>query len=157
MTEVEIISTKLDLSNLFDTKTYNISNNELYTTVYNSNFTFFTKIHSFFSLIISQLELLFDYVVFVPSLDGYLSDYKWCTYLLFPLRSLTKLLVHWLDCWRFTSSSKQAHSTKGMYCLLYTWLADLSRYVTKYRAQNDGLFVFLYFAHWQSARPTFVD
>lgn len=62
MTEVEIISTKLDLFNLFDTKTYNISNNELYTTVYNSNFTFFTKIHSFFSLIISQLELLFDYV-----------------------------------------------------------------------------------------------
>lgn len=66
MTEVEIISTKLDLFNLFDTKTYNISN-ELYTTVYNSNFTFFTKIHSFFSLIISQLELLFDYVTFVPS------------------------------------------------------------------------------------------
>lgn len=66
MTEVEIISTKLDLFNLFDTKTYNISN-ELYTTVYNSNFTFFTKIHSLFSLIISQLELLFDYVTFVPS------------------------------------------------------------------------------------------
>lgn len=67
MTEVFIISTKLDLFNLFDTKTYNICKNELYTTIYNSNFTFFTKIHSFFSLIIFQLELLFDYVSFVPS------------------------------------------------------------------------------------------
>lgn len=79
----------------------------------------------------------------------------WCAYLFFPFRSLTKLLVHWLDCWRFTHS-KQAHSTKGMYCLLYTWLAVLSRNVSKFRAQKDDLFVFLYFAHWQSARPTFV-